>query len=101
VSVTLKRRVLIMSIGYYKINVYSLIIELFGGHEPNNFITFTDDLRVCIQLVCLLKRKIAPLRCALTFLCLISSYSAVFYLFVECRDHLAQPEKIKGRHLIA
>ena len=30
---------------------YSLIMELFGTHEPNNLIAFTEDLKFCIQLV--------------------------------------------------
>jgi hypothetical protein len=33
------------SIGYYKLNSYSLIMELFGDREPKNMIAFTDDLR--------------------------------------------------------
>jgi hypothetical protein len=61
-------------------------MELFGDREPKNMIAFTDDLRFWINLY-VFKRKKGSLRCSLHVLCLINSYSALFYLFVECRDH--------------
>ena len=35
----------------WSLGVKWLIMKLFGNHEPNNLIAFTDDLRFCIQLV--------------------------------------------------